>query len=136
MPSAKIWAPWNLRMGDHASIGEDVDCYSVATVEIGRHALVSQYSFLCTASHDYERPGLPGFDAPIRIGDHAWVCADVFLAPGITVGEGAVIGARSSVFTDAPPWTVVAGSPARVVKPRVVRNDGAAEPVATSLDLE
>lgn len=120
MPTARIWAPWNLTMGDHAALGENVDCYCVAPVSIGPHSLVSQYSFLCTASHDHERPGLPGIDAPIRIGELAWVCADVYVAPGVSIGDGVVVGARSSVFSDLEPWVVAAGSPARAIKPRVL----------------
>jgi putative colanic acid biosynthesis acetyltransferase WcaF len=122
MASVRIWAPWNLRMADHSAIGENVDCYSVAPISIGRHALVSQYSFLCTASHDYERAGLPGFDAPITVEDYAWLCADVYVAPGVTIGAGAVVGARSSAFKDIEPWTVNAGTPAKALKPRVLRS--------------
>jgi putative colanic acid biosynthesis acetyltransferase WcaF len=125
MPSARIWAPWNLRMGDYSAIGENVDCYSVAQIEIGRHALVSQYCFLCTASHDHRRAGLPGFDAPIRIGNLAWVCADVYLAPGVVVGDGTVVGARASVFTTLEPWVIAVGHPAKVIgKRHLTARDG------------
>jgi putative colanic acid biosynthesis acetyltransferase WcaF len=60
--------------------------------------------------------------APITIGAGAWVCADVFVAPGVTIGEGAVAAARSVVVKDVEPWTIVAGNPARVVKKRVLRS--------------
>jgi putative colanic acid biosynthesis acetyltransferase WcaF len=95
-----------------------VDCYNAAKIRIGEAALVSQYSFLCAASHDYEKAGLPGFQKPIEIGSWAWICADVFVGPGITVGEGAVVGARASVFHDVEPWTVVAGNPATFLRSR------------------
>lgn len=117
-PSARIWAPWNLEMGDHACLGEGVDCYCVAPIRIGAHSTVSQYSFLCSASHDYGRMCMPLITAPICVGEHVWITADVFVAPGVTIGDGAVIGARSSVFDDVPPWVVVKGNPARVVKKR------------------
>lgn len=123
-PSARIWAPWNLEMGEHSCLGHNVDCYCVATVRIGANATVSQYSFLCTASHDYEDPHMGLTTAPITIGDGAWVAADAFLAPGVTVGEGAVVGARSMVYHDVDAWTVVAGNPARFIKPRQLRNTG------------
>jgi putative colanic acid biosynthesis acetyltransferase WcaF len=123
-PSARIWAPWNLEMGEHSCLADRVDCYSVDRITVGPHATVSQYSYLCTASHDYRRPDMPVITAPIVIGARAWVAADVFVGPGVTVGEGAVVGARSSVFRDVEPWVVVAGAPARFITRR------AAEPNA------
>lgn len=117
-PSARIWAPWNLEMGDHSCLSEQVDCYCVDKIQIAAHATVSQYSFLCTASHDYTDPAMPLVTAPIIIGERAWVTADVFVAPGVTIGKGAVITARSSVFSDIEPWVVATGNPATTVKQR------------------
>lgn len=119
-PSARIWAPWNLEMGEHACISEFVDCYCVAKVRLGAYATVSQYSFLCTASHDDRSLALPLVAAPITIGEHAWVTADVFVAPGVSIGEGAMVTARSSVFGDIPPWTVARGNPAAPYKAREI----------------
>lgn len=114
-PSSRIWAPWNLVMAEHSCLSHYVDCYCVDRIELGVHATVSQYSFLCTATHDYTQSEFPLKTAPILIGAHAWVTADVFVGPGVKVGEGAVIGARSTVFRDVKPWTVVAGNPPSVV---------------------
>lgn len=115
-PSARIWAPWNLTMEEGSCLGDYVECYSVDRVILESHATVSQYSFLCTASHDYRVDGMPLLTAPITIGRHAWVAADAFIGPGVTVGERAVVGARASVFRDVDPWTVVGGNPARVIR--------------------
>ncbi|MBX3329768.1 MAG: hypothetical protein KF722_05155 [Nitrospira sp.] len=115
-PSARIWAPWNLEMGDHSCLGEKVDCYCVDKIHIGAHATVSQYSFLCTAGHDYRVDGMPLMTAPIMIGRGAWVAADAFIGPGVIVGERAVVGARASVFRHVDPWTVVGGNPARLIR--------------------
>ena len=117
-PSARIWAPWNLEMGDHACLSERVDCYCVDKIRIGAHSTVSQYSFLCTASHDYKKHGMPLVSAPIMIGARVWITADVFVGPGVTIGDGAVVTARSSVFSDIPPWMVARGNPAVPVRPR------------------
>ena len=122
-PSARIWAPWNLEMGDHACLSEGVDCYCVAPIRIGAHTTVSQYSFLCTASHDYTRADMPLVTAPVNIGERVWITADVFVGPGVTIGDGAVVTARSSVFTDIPPWVVARGNPAVPVKARVLQGD-------------
>ncbi len=117
--SAKIWAPWNLTMADDSVLGDYVDCYCVAPVNIGKHAVISQYSFLCTASHDYNDVGHPLVVAPIDVGEHAWVTADVFIAPGVVVGEGAVVQVRSVVLKDVEPWSLAGGHPAKLLKQRV-----------------
>ena len=110
-PSAKIFAPWNLSMGKDSCLSRHVDCYCVDKVTLGSRVTVSQYSYLCSASHDYRKKSMPLITAPITIEDDAWVTADVFVGPGVTVGEGAVIGARSTITKDVPSWTVVVGSP-------------------------
>ena len=121
-PRARIWAPWNLDMGDHSCLADDVECYCVNKIRLGPSALVSQYSHLCSASHDYTDPAFPLITAPITIQANAWVATDAFIGPGVTVGEGAVVGARASVYRDVEPWTVVGGNPARFIKKRVVHS--------------
>lgn len=123
-PSARVWAPWNLQMGDCSCLSEWVDCYCVDRIRIGAHSTVSQYSFLCTASHDYTDPAMPLVTAPIVIGDRVWIAADVFVAPGVTIGDGVVVTARSSVFGDIAPWTVASGNPARSLKARELLFEG------------
>lgn len=108
-------------MGDHSCLSEQVDCYCVDKIKIGAYATVSQYSFLCTASHDYSDPQMPLTTAPITIGQRAWITADVFVAPGVCIGDGAVVTARSSVFSDVESWTVAAGNPAVPIKPRLLK---------------
>lgn len=120
-PAARIWAPWNLEMGDNSSLADDVDCYCVDKVRIGANTTVSQYSFICTASHDYGRLDMPLVAAAIAIGDSAWITSDVFIGPGVIIGDGTVVTARSSVFTDLPPWVVARGNPAAPVKSRQLR---------------
>ena len=117
-PRAKVWAPWNLVMHEYACLSDDVDCYCVDVIEIGAHATISQYSYLCGATHDHTHVNQPLVPMPIRVGERAWVAADVFVAPGVAIGDGTVVGARSSVFNDLPPWSIAMGSPARVVRPR------------------
>jgi putative colanic acid biosynthesis acetyltransferase WcaF len=112
-PSARIWAPWHLTLGDHSLVGADCDIYCVAQVTLDPGAWVSQYSYLCTASHDFRDPGRPMTCKPIHVGADAWVAADAFIGPGVNVGSGAIVGARSSVFKDVRPGTVVGGNPAR-----------------------
>lgn len=117
-PSARVWAPWNLTMGRDSCLANHVDCYCVAPVILEDDAIVSQKSYLCSASHDYQDPAFPLVAAPIVIQARAWVAAEAFVGPGVTVGEGAVVGARAVVTRDVPPWTVVAGNPAKIIKAR------------------
>lgn len=121
--SVKIWAPWNLTMGNRSCLGDYVDCYNVGEVCLEEGAIVSQYSYLCTASHDYDHHSNSLTFAPIRICKNAWIAADVFVGPGVTVGAGAVIAARSTVIKDVPEWTVVAGMPLRVIGQRNLQDD-------------
>ena len=120
--AVRIWAPWNLELGDRSAIGHSVDLYCVARIAIGSNSIVSQYSFLCAGTHDYDQPSFPARCAPIVIGNGVWVAADVFVAPGVTIGDGAVVGARASVFKDVESWTVVGGNPARMIKRRAERD--------------
>lgn len=117
-PSCRIWAPWNLEMHEHSCLGDRVDCYSVDRIVIGAYAVVSQDSCLCAATHDFRAASFRLVTKPIEIGRHAWVAAGAFVAPGVRVGDGAVVGARSVVTRNVPPWTVVAGNPARQVSTR------------------
>lgn len=119
-PSVKITYPWKVTIGDFAWIGDDVVLYSLGEIEIGVNAVVSQRSYLCAASHDYTQPDFPIFNKKVVIGAQAWLATDVFVAPGVTIGEGAVVGARSSVFHDLPPMMVCVGSPARPIKCREI----------------
>jgi putative colanic acid biosynthesis acetyltransferase WcaF len=117
-PNVTITYPWKVSIGDHAWIGDDAVLYSLGEIEIGANAVVSQRSYLCASDHDYTLPDFPIRARKITIGEQAWVAADVFIAPGVTIGVGAVIGARSSVFHDMPAGMVCFGYPAKPVKPR------------------
>ena len=117
--SAKVFAPWNLQMG-RAIIGPRSEVYNKEMVILGDDCVVSQDSVLCTASHDISSLLLPTKNAPIILHNKTWIASHCFIGPGVTIGEGAVVGARAAVFKDVEPWTVVGGNPARVIKKRVI----------------
>jgi putative colanic acid biosynthesis acetyltransferase WcaF len=117
-PRARLHYPWRIEIGDHSAIGDDAWLYSMDTIKIGAHSVISQKSFLCTASHDYRDPRFRLTHQPITVGNGVWIAADVYVAPGVTIGDNAVIGARSSVFHDMPPGMVCYGYPCRPIKPR------------------
>ena len=106
-------------MANHSCIGPRAVCYSMTKVFIGHNAVVSQGVHLCTGTHDYNSPSFTLVARPIVIGAYAWICAESFIGPGVSIGEGAVIGARSVVIRDQPGWMVCAGNPCRPLKKRV-----------------
>jgi len=118
--SVRIYMPWKLQMAEYACLAPEVDCYNVDWIILGANSTVSQKSYLCTASHDIYKTNLPLITAPIIIEDQAWVAADVFVGPGVTVGQGAVVAARSVVVKDVEPWTIVGGNPSKFIKKRVI----------------
>lgn len=124
-PSARIWAPWNLEMGARSALGDEVECYNVDKITLAEDAVASQQAFLCTASHDIADPAKRLTTAPIHLQRLSWVCAGAFVHPGVTLGEGAVAGARSVVTRDVAPWAVVAGNPAVFLKKRVLHASSA-----------
>lgn len=120
--SAKVYYPANLIMGRYACIADDVVCYNAAPVIMKDNTTVSQGAYLCTASHDVHNPSHPLITAPIIIEDQAWVAAQAFVGMGVTIGQGAVAGARAVVLKDVEPWTIVGGNPARFIKKRDLSN--------------
>lgn len=117
-PSARIFIPWNLSVGDWSSIGFDALIYNLGPVKIGSKTTVSQRAHICAGSHDFRDPSMPLLKPPISVGDETWICADAFVGPGVTVGNRAVIGARAVVVKDVPPGDIVAGNPARTIARR------------------
>ena len=119
--SAVVTMPWNLEIGEWSSIGERVLIYNLGRVSVGRHVTISHRAHLCAGTHDHTRPDMPLLKPPISIGDQAWICADAFVGPAVTVGEGAVVGARAVAVRDVEPWAIVAGNPARRVGTRTIQ---------------
>lgn len=119
--SIKVWAPWNLELGDYVAIGQNAELYSVDKIIFGTKVAISQGAYLCTASHDITKVSNPLITAPIRINSFSWVAADAFVGMGVTIGEGAVVGARAAAFKDVEPWTIVGGNPAKPIKKRVIK---------------
>jgi putative colanic acid biosynthesis acetyltransferase WcaF len=117
-PTVKITYPWKLQIGNYSWIGDDVVLYCLGEIKIGENVVISQKSYLCAASHNYKKPEFDIFSKRIIIEDESWIATDVYIHPGVTIGKGAVVGARSSVFTDLPPAKICFGSPAKPIKDR------------------
>ena len=118
-PSVKITYPWKLTIGDYSWIGDDVNLYTLGEIDIGNNVVISQRSYLCTGSHDYLQTNFPIYQKPIKIHDQVWIATDVFIAPGVIINEGSVIGVRSSVFQNIPSNKICIGTPAKILRDRI-----------------
>jgi putative colanic acid biosynthesis acetyltransferase WcaF len=116
--SARVTYPWKVILGDYCWVGDNTEIYSLAPISIGRNAVVSQRSYLCAGTHDHRDLTFPLVGRPIIVGDEAWIATDCYVAPGITIGRGAIVSARSTVLDDVPDAVVVAGHPAKFRKHR------------------
>jgi putative colanic acid biosynthesis acetyltransferase WcaF len=114
--SVKIWAPWNLEVGNFVGIGAGVNLYCMDLIAIGDYAVISQGAHLCAGSHDFNRANFQLITAPICIGARAWVCADAFVGMGVTLADGVVLGARGMAAKSIDEaWTVWGGVPAKKI---------------------
>lgn len=110
--SARIWSPRNLIMEKGALIAADVNCYNMALVSLGERALVSQKAVLCAGNHRIDDPEFQLITKPITLKAQSWIATEAFVAPGVVVGEGAVLGARAVAFDNLDDWTLYVGNPA------------------------
>lgn len=118
-PSARITMPWNITLEHRACLAPGSELYALGPIVMRERCTLSQHGYVCTGSHDITAEELPLVVGPVEIGADAFIFAFVFVAPGISIGEGAVIGACSVVTKDMPAWTICAGSPCKPIKPRV-----------------
>ena len=122
LPSVRILQPWLLTMGCDGAIGDDAEIYNYDRVTIGAHTVISQQACICTGSHDFCDPRFPLIWKPITIGSGCWIAARAFVLPGVTIGDGTVVGACSLVSKDLPPWSICAGNPCKVLRPRTMKD--------------
>jgi putative colanic acid biosynthesis acetyltransferase WcaF len=117
-PTVKIAIPWNLTIGEFSAVGDGVRLYNLGRVTIGKRSTVSHGAHLCAGTHDYRQRRFPLLKVPITLGDDVWVCADVFLGPGVRINDSAILAARAVVTRDVPRAVIVAGNPAIQIKSR------------------
>lgn len=117
-PSARITIPWNLEVGDDVGIGDRANLYALGKIKIDNRATISQGAHLCAGSHDHLDPKMTLRKDPINIGEDAWVCAEAFIGPGVSVGDRAIVGARAVVTKTVSVDAIVVGNPANTVGTR------------------
>jgi acetyltransferase-like isoleucine patch superfamily enzyme len=112
-----------LRIGSHSYIGNNNIIVAHESVEIGNDCLVAPGCYIADVNHgivgDRVIREQPLVSKPITIGNDVWLGAGCSLLPGVTVNDGAVVGARSVVTKDVPKGAIVAGAPAKVIRYRM-----------------
>jgi acetyltransferase-like isoleucine patch superfamily enzyme len=117
-----------IRIGDHCGIGEYSSVGGSGGVSIGKNTIIGQYFSAHPENHNFADVTRPIRDQgttrkPIEIEDDCWLGARVTVLGGVTIGRGSVVAAGAVVTRDVPPYSVVAGIPARVVGSRVRGSD-------------
>lgn len=119
-PQVKITFPWKLTLGDHVWLGEECWILNLDRVVIGNHVCISQRAFLCTGNHNYKLASFDLITKPIMVEDGAWLGANSWVGPGVTVKTHAVLSAGSVAAQDLDAWGIYQGNPALLVKLRVL----------------
>lgn len=117
-PRVNIHMPWKLEIGNNVWLGEEVFILNFETIKIGNNVCISQRVFLCGGNHNYLDPSFSYRNAPIAIGDGAWIGASCFVGPGVTIGCDTVVSAGSVITCSLKPNGIYKGNPAVFVKSR------------------
>ena len=110
-PTVRVTMPCHLQLGQDCAVGDGVILYALGRIHIGERATVSQGAHLCAGTHDMTDPARPVLRLPVTIGTDAWVCADAFVGPGVSIGKRAVLGARAVAMRDLPDDHLGVGNP-------------------------
>lgn len=116
--SARIWLPRNLSLGEETIVGPQVELYNQGRIAVGPCCVISQRAFLCASTHRVSDPLFELALRPIALGRGCWIAAEAFVGPGVTMGDGAVLGARGALFVDAQAMGIYQGNPAQLMKLR------------------
>jgi putative colanic acid biosynthesis acetyltransferase WcaF len=118
--TVRVTYPWKLTVGDHVWVGDDCVFYNLGEIVVGSSVAIAHDVYFCTGTHDYTKINFPIAQKPIRIEDEVWLPNDIFIGPGVTIGRGSVVGARSTVLSDMPPGMICYGHPAKPIRRRTI----------------
>jgi acetyltransferase-like isoleucine patch superfamily enzyme len=112
-----------ITIGDRTTIGHNSVLVSRERIDIGNDCMLAAFCYVLDVDHEFGDPDTPIPDQglrvkPVVIGNDVWVGAGTIILRGVTIGDGAVVAANSVVTGDVPPYAVVGGIPARIVKDR------------------
>jgi len=121
-PKVKIWAPWNIEIGNNVGISDGAVLYSQDKIKIGDRTVISENTYICTGTHDYRDKGFKLYTRPIIIAEDCWLSYGVFVHPGIIISQGVIIGACSVVIKNLSECSVYSGNPCKKIKNRYDNN--------------
>jgi acetyltransferase-like isoleucine patch superfamily enzyme len=111
-----------VRIGDHCFVGRNVEIDCIERVTIGDRTLIAPGVFITDHNHNIRGIGRIAeqgcISAPVHIGDDVWIGASAIILPGVTIGNGSVVGAGAVVTKSIPSLEIWAGVPARCIRPR------------------
>lgn len=111
--NSKIWSGAKITIGDRTLISHNVNIFDNLIHPDSPEERHKQFKAIITTGH----PGkIDLSDAPVNIGNDVLIGAQAIILKGVTIGDGAIIGAGSVVTKDVPPFTVVAGNPAKTIR--------------------
>lgn len=118
-----VTATGSITLGNRVYIGKSCVLASAIGITIGDNTMLAEFVSVIDADHGVEKNGIPIRDQelkpfPVTIGSDVWVGRGSAILKGISIGDGAIIGANSVVTHDVPPFAIVCGSPARMIKHR------------------
>ena len=123
--SSHIWFPWNIYIGHHSHIGRNsqISCIKEGDIVIGHNVMISVYTMITATAHVFSDTSLPmqlqGLTSEkIIIEDDVWIGSKAIILPGVKVARGSIVAAAAVVTKDVPPFAIVAGNPARLIKYR------------------
>ncbi len=133
-PGTAFFFPENISIGRRVSINDNVYLDGYGGIEFGDDSGVAFGSALISEDHEISNPEIlikeqPKTPGKITIGKNAWIACNCTLLKGVTIGEGSVVAAGSVVTRSVPPFTLVGGNPARVIR-SLKKRDRADEPLA------
>lgn len=120
--TATIIDPWNLTMNSYSSLGEYSCIRCRDKVMIGEKCCIGRDVYILTASHNISSSHFEMTTSPTIIGNNVWIATRATISKGVTIGDGAVVGAESLVVKDVESWTVVGGNPAKFIKKRIIKD--------------